>query len=227
MARKGNEALSMAISGAGMLGFFSAMLPVLVSGPLGFFFVVITLISSFLAFMVERTVFGLIRVLGGVGVAFTLLYVLGSMPSNPVAQQVLSEQSAGMVTSLGKSIATSVAVATPTSAPAVTAGTIMSPTPIAVAATKQSSIAVPPLVPTSAASVLTAIVFHGGNLRESVVDGRVLDQINAHEQVQLLKKNQPSTWYFIINERNIRGWVSKTLLQIADDTDRQISVGEE
>jgi len=74
------------------------------------------------------------------------------------------------------------------------------------------------------ASGLTATVFNGGNLRERPVTGKVLDQINANESVQLLEKTSDGAWYRITNIRNITGWVSVTLLTIDPATAKQVPI---
>lgn len=62
---------------------------------------------------------------------------------------------------------------------------------------------------TSAASVR---VFNGGNVRQTPGGEPILDQVNANEQVELLKKTADGVWFFIKNERNVEGWVHYTLL---------------
>ena len=72
---------------------------------------------------------------------------------------------------------------------------------------------------------LTASVANGGNVREAPVSGRPIDQVNAGEIVQLLEKNQDSSWFKVSYTRNgqpITGWVSKTLLTIAPDIEQQV-----
>jgi flagellar FliL protein len=70
---------------------------------------------------------------------------------------------------------------------------------------------------------LTATVFNGGNLRDQpTLSGKVLDQINAGEKVQLLEKTRDGAWYKITNIRNKTGWVSKTLLTIAQSVIDQV-----
>jgi hypothetical protein len=74
---------------------------------------------------------------------------------------------------------------------------------------------------------LTATVFNGGNVRERPVTGRPLDQINAGETVQLVSKTADGGWYLIINERNVQGWVSVTLLnRIPEDVAQQVPVAQ-
>ncbi|NWG18802.1 MAG: SH3 domain-containing protein [Chloroflexi bacterium] len=71
----------------------------------------------------------------------------------------------------------------------------------------------------------TATVFNGGNVRTSPdLRGLVIDQVNAGETVQLLAKNESGTWVRIINERQINGWVSRTLLTIALEDLRTLPV---
>jgi Bacterial SH3 domain len=77
-----------------------------------------------------------------------------------------------------------------------------------------------------AASGLTATVFHGGNVRETPVTGRPLDQINAGETVQLLEKTADSAWYKITNVRGVTGWVSVTLLRIDAEVAKQVPIAQ-
>ncbi|MCS6841454.1 MAG: SH3 domain-containing protein [Roseiflexus sp.] len=73
-----------------------------------------------------------------------------------------------------------------------------------------------------------ATVFNGGNVRTSPsLRGLVIDQINAGESVILLARNADSTWLKIINERQITGWVSRTLLTIAPNDLRKLPVSSE
>jgi uncharacterized protein YgiM (DUF1202 family) len=75
-----------------------------------------------------------------------------------------------------------------------------------------------------AASGLTATVFNGGNVRETPVTGRPLDQVNAGETVDLLERTADSAWYKITTIRGITGWVSATLLRIDAEVARQVPV---
>ncbi len=73
-----------------------------------------------------------------------------------------------------------------------------------------------------------AAVFNGGNVRTSPnLRGLVIDQINAGESVTLLARNADSTWVKIINERQITGWVSRTLLTISTNDLRNLPVSNE
>jgi flagellar FliL protein len=73
-----------------------------------------------------------------------------------------------------------------------------------------------------------AAVFNGGNVRTSPsLRGLVIDQVNAGESVTLLARNADSTWLKIINERQITGWVSRTLLTVAPDDLRNLPVSNE
>jgi hypothetical protein len=76
------------------------------------------------------------------------------------------------------------------------------------------------------ATGLTAKVFNGGNVRERPVTGKVLDQINANETVQLLEKTSDGAWYRITNIRNVSGWVSATLLTIDPATAKKVPVAK-
>jgi hypothetical protein len=75
-----------------------------------------------------------------------------------------------------------------------------------------------------ASTGLSATVFNGGNVRDRPVTGRVLDQINANETVELLQKTSDGGWYQITNIRGVTGWVSATLLTVADDVKQQVQV---
>jgi flagellar FliL protein len=76
------------------------------------------------------------------------------------------------------------------------------------------------------ASGLTATVFNGGNVRERPVTGKVLDQINANETVQLIEKTSDGGWYRITNIRNVTGWVSVTLLTIDPATAKNVPIAQ-
>lgn len=77
-------------------------------------------------------------------------------------------------------------------------------------------------------NLLKAAVFNGGNVRTSPnLRGLVIDQVNAGESVTLLARNADSTWLKIINERQITGWVSRTLLTVAPDDLRGLPVSNE
>jgi hypothetical protein len=84
--------------------------------------------------------------------------------------------------------------------------------------------AVPPVEPADPTG-LTATVFNGGNVRAFPnLQGKVLDQINAAETVQLVAKTSDGSWYKIINPRNQTGWVSVTLLTIDPAVAAQLPV---
>jgi flagellar FliL protein len=51
-----------------------------------------------------------------------------------------------------------------------------------------------------------------------------LDQINAGETVQLLGKTADGSWFRIINERSVTGWVSRTLLNLSIEVTRDVPV---
>ena len=72
---------------------------------------------------------------------------------------------------------------------------------------------------------LTASVANGGNVREAPINGRPVDQVRAGEVVQLLEKNQDSSWFKVTYARNgqsITGWISRTLLTIAPEVEQQV-----
>ncbi|MBO9325067.1 MAG: SH3 domain-containing protein [Roseiflexus sp.] len=100
----------------------------------------------------------------------------------------------------------------PTPLPATVAALPPPPTP---------RVTVPP------ATGLTAIVFNGGNVRAAPnLQGRVLDQINARETVQLLSKTPDGNWYRITNVRGVTGWVNRTLLTVDPNVARRVPVGQ-
>lgn len=108
-------------------------------------------------------------------------------------------------------------VAAPTVAP--------TPTKAPAAPTTAAATATPVPEPSAApAPKLSAKVFNGGNVRDQPVNGKVLDQINANESVELIEKNAAGTWYKITNERQVTGWVSVTLLTVDDATIAQVPV---
>jgi flagellar FliL protein len=74
---------------------------------------------------------------------------------------------------------------------------------------------------------LTATVFNGGNVRaDATIRGKVLDQINAKETVQLLAKTADGKWYQITNIRKVTGWVSVTLLTIDPAVGRRVPIAK-
>ncbi len=73
-----------------------------------------------------------------------------------------------------------------------------------------------------------AAVFNGGNVRTAPnLRGLVIDQVNAGESVTLLARNADSTWVKIINEREMMGWVSRTLLTVSPNDLRDLPVSNE
>lgn len=80
-------------------------------------------------------------------------------------------------------------------------------------------------VSTPTATGLTAQVFNGGNLRDQPnLQGAVLDQVNADENVDLISRNASGTWLRITNVRGISGWVSTTLLTLGSGVLDQVPV---
>jgi SH3-like domain-containing protein len=73
----------------------------------------------------------------------------------------------------------------------------------------------PTAQPQAPAGKLTARVFNGGNVRSAPnTKGRVLDQINAGETVELQARSADSAWFRISNTRGVVGWVHRSLLTI-------------
>ncbi|MBC8161149.1 MAG: SH3 domain-containing protein [Roseiflexaceae bacterium] len=222
MKRFSNEVLGFVISCAGAFGFIAGMLPDLTFGGLGLMFLAGTLLGSLLVIVIERKPSGVLRVCCAAGLSMGMAYFFGSLPTNPLAQQWAGQQMQELVRSVGESA--SVAVVTPAaSSTAVPAALAAEPIVALLAATPVIQV----LEPNPAVETYTAVVSNGGNVRERPVDGAVLDQINAGEQVQLLKKTQQSSWYFILNQRGVIGWVSATLLDVASETDSRVPIAPE
>jgi hypothetical protein len=82
-----------------------------------------------------------------------------------------------------------------------------------------------PTPPTATARAgVPAVVINGGNVRDTPVTGKVLDQVNASETVQLIQKNPAGTWYLLVTPRNVTGWVSATLLRVDPVAAKQMPV---
>ena len=108
-------------------------------------------------------------------------------------------------------------VSTPTPAP--------TPTATGVPTAAATTVVTPTAAPTPTIEGLAATVFNGGNVREQPnLNGRVLDQINAGETVQLLEKTADGLWYRITNIRSVSGWVSRSLLTIDPQVAQQVPV---
>jgi len=93
----------------------------------------------------------------------------------------------------------------------------------ALTATAQAKLATP--TPTGG---LAATVANGGNVRETPINGRPLDQVQAGETVRLLAKTSDGGWLKVTYARNgatITGWVSRTLLTINPAIEQQVPVG--
>lgn len=74
-----------------------------------------------------------------------------------------------------------------------------------------------PVEPVTPGTVVpVAIVFNGGNVRARPdLQGEVQDQIHAQEPVRLLAKTGDASWYRIVDQRDVVGWVSASLLTVA------------
>lgn len=83
-----------------------------------------------------------------------------------------------------------------------------------------------PTTGTPTAGTLSAIVFHGGNVRQQRTfdPNNVVDQINAGEKVDLLARSGDGNWYQIRNIRAKEGWVSVSLLTVAPDVAAKVRV---
>jgi hypothetical protein len=92
--------------------------------------------------------------------------------------------------------------------------------------TGQAPAQTPGQAPPPPATGLTATVFNGGNVRDRPVTGKVLDQVNAKETVQLIEKTSDGAWYRITNIRKVTGWVSASLLTIDPATAKQVPVAK-
>ena len=125
-------------------------------------------------------------------------------PTNPTAQaptRILARPTT-------KPAATSQPTAIPPTAVALPSTSPAEPTPI-------DPKAGDPTPPTAIARAgEPAVVTNGGNVRDTPVTGKILDQVNANETVRLFQKNAAGTWYLLVTPRNVTGWVSATLLHI-------------
>ncbi|MEO7911073.1 MAG: SH3 domain-containing protein [Roseiflexaceae bacterium] len=75
---------------------------------------------------------------------------------------------------------------------------------------------------------LAATIANGGNVRETPISGRPLDQVNAGETVRLLAKTADGKWFKVTYARNqatITGWISRTLLTIDPAVEQQVPEG--
>jgi SH3-like domain-containing protein len=70
----------------------------------------------------------------------------------------------------------------------------------------------PPADEPPATTGFSVSVANGGNVRQVPGGEPILDQINAFEMVELIKKLPDGSWYQIRNERDVVGWVHYTLL---------------
>jgi uncharacterized protein YgiM (DUF1202 family) len=103
----------------------------------------------------------------------------------------------------------------------------VSATLLRIARAAADQVPISPTTTPSPSAKLTATVRNGGNVREEPnLSGKVLDQINAGEMVQLLEKTRDGNWYKITDIRGKTGWVSKTLLTIAPDVVGQVPVSK-
>lgn len=228
MASSKSTALGTCISCTFGFAFLEGLIPGVAQGPIGLVTLGIAVVSGVASLFTGRKYLGnAIKLLCAVGLLSVIGYALGTAPTNPLAQQVMGEQMTEMLRSLGTSMPAATVQQAPTLVAAATASTMMQPTPMTAPKLKQVSANTATPVVAADAPALIAIVFNGGNVRDFAVDGRVLDQINAHERVQLVKKNQQASWYFAVNQRNVGGWVSKTLLDIAAEADSQIPIAGE
>ncbi len=134
--------------------------------------------------------------------AFGLMYLLGSLPSSPLAQGWAGRPGTSAAAP-GAQTARPTATARPTTAP-----------------TAPPTAAAPTAVPAPEAAV-----FNGGNLRERpAIDGPVLDQVNAQERVLLHKRSADQVWYYVTNARGVTGWVHGSLLTVPADLGTQLPV---
>ncbi|HEU4327579.1 MAG TPA: SH3 domain-containing protein [Roseiflexaceae bacterium] len=143
-------------------------------------------------------------------------YTITLTGTSPTGQTVTSEPAAVDVPRVYQ--AAFFQVTTPTPEPPT-------PTPTQVLTATQVVTPTPETTPTVAPPALSATVFNGGNVREQPnLNGRVLDQINANENVSLLEKTANGQWYRITNVRGVSGWVSATLLRIDAPVAAQVPV---
>jgi hypothetical protein len=162
---------------------------------------------------------GPLRALASIIVAALLVALLGTGIS--FALDFREQRFAQAVASATALAPTEAAVRTATAQVKLNATTTIAAARTATAVAKQ-----PTATPEG---ILTATVFNGGNVRETPVSGRPLDQVNAGEIVQLLGKNAGGSWFKVSYGRNgqtITGWVSKSLLTIDPAVAQQVPVGQ-
>lgn len=94
--------------------------------------------------------------------------------------------------------------------------------------TSQPLATTPTLTPTIAsAAKLQTTVYNGGNVRLSPNGETIIDQINAKETVELLKRTADAKWYQIQNLRGKVGWVHRSLLNLSPEIEAKVPVGQE
>lgn len=192
------DALRIFFGALGMLGLLLGLLPAVAHGAIGMLLGLLAFAGAVVLVFSGRR--GQIAALLIGPLVFGLMYLLGSLPSSPLAQQWLARRP-------------NAHVAVPT---------VPRPT------TTARPTAAPTAVPTTAATATPApeaAVFNGGNLRERpAIDGPVLDQINAQERVLLHRRSADQVWYYVTNARGVTGWVHGSLLTVPPEIGTQLPV---
>ena len=140
------------------------------------------------------------------------LAACGAAPAPPSAE--LPAQAAPPATATARPTAKPKPTKTPADPAATPAPAEATPTAVPQSSDPTSPAPTDAPQPAATAFAGTALVTNGGNVREVPVSGTPLDQVNANETVQLIGKNESSSWYLLETPRHARGWVSTTLLRI-------------
>ncbi len=105
--------------------------------------------------------------------------------------------------------------------------TAVSPSPLpvetttALTATESAPVATTPPI---TGQGWTVTVAHGGNVRQTPVDGEPVGLVDFDEQVTLLQKSSDGVWYQLQTSDGIVGWVHNSLLTIPADVAAQVPV---
>ncbi|GAB4209374.1 MAG: hypothetical protein OHK0022_40330 [Roseiflexaceae bacterium] len=199
-----NDALWMFFGGLCSLGFLLGLLPDVARSAIGMLLGLLAFAGAVVLVFSGRQ--GQIAALVVGPLAFGLTYLLGSLPSNPLAQQWVGRQFGAIVAAPGTQ-------PPPTRLPTTARPTALPPT------------AAPTAAPPTATPALEVAVFNGGNLRERpAINGTVLDQINAQERVELHQRSADQVWYYVTNARGVTGWVHGSLLTVPADIGAQLPV---
>lgn len=109
--------------------------------------------------------------------------------------------------------------ASPAAKPSAEPKATGTPKPLASTTTLTATLSSPAKVQTT--------VYNGGNVRISPNGATIIDQINAKETVELLKRTADGKWYKIQDLRGKLGWVHRSLLNLSPEIEAKVPVGQE